>query len=170
MRWVNWALNTALQCHLINHVKAFLLRLMHSSVSEGRENAFSVVIEPFLSSDLRGKKDETAEHWIEKGQNNSGKIIEKDRSWPFHVKSSDFVRFISIMCRLCPRCFPPPSCQWMGIMCSCVERLITSQGISVQEQCWCACVCACAWVCVCVWNRFSFRSSTFAFCHYVITI
>ena len=62
MRWVNWALHTALQCLLISRVKAFLLGLMHSSANEGRENALSVVIE----TGLRGRRSETATHWIGK--------------------------------------------------------------------------------------------------------
>lgn len=58
------------------------------------------------------------------------------------------------MCRLCPRCSPPPPRQWIDIMWGCVESLITSQGFGVWELR----VCGCAVV-------FSFRSCTFAVYH-----
>lgn len=70
MRWVNWALHTALLCLLINRVKAFLLALMHSSVNERRENALRLVIET-------GLKRETAEHRMGKSKDTLGTMITK---------------------------------------------------------------------------------------------
>lgn len=141
MRWVNWALHTALQCLLISRVKAFLLGLMHSSANEGRENALSVVIE----TGLGGRK------WNSEALN--GKMA-RNNSWDNdkeEVRANCSCVIISLcafrlnylrsLSSLGARRSPPPPCQWIDIMCSCVESPITSQGIWV----WASSVCV--WVC-----------------------
>lgn len=83
MRWVNWALHTALWCLLISFVKAFMLEPTQCAANEGREEAILAV----TATGPWKKEARTATCWIERVWGVSGTtremVADKTRSGVF---------------------------------------------------------------------------------------